>query len=80
MVRLIESEPPMSPCENMRHLAAERLANLSALIRRNAAYLHQFITRGSPKRVDPDDRLHLVKYLNVDERKLSAQNPWMLTH
>jgi hypothetical protein len=79
MATLIESESPMSPRENLRQLAAERgesLANLSALIGRNAAYLQQFVTRGSPKRLEPDDRLHLAKYLNVDERKLGARDPW----
>lgn len=69
----------MSPRENLRLIAADRgesLANLSALIGRNAAYLQQFVTRGSPKRLADDDRLHLAKYLNVDERKLRARDPW----
>ena len=79
MATLIESEPPMSPRENLRQIAADRgesLANLSALIGRNTTYLQQFITKGSPKRLEPVDRLHLAKYLNVDERKLGARDPW----
>lgn len=69
----------MSPRENLGQIAAERgesFANLSALIGRNAAYLHQFATRGSPRRLDDADRLHLAKFLNVDERKLGARYPW----
>ncbi len=69
----------MSPRENLRRLAAERgesLANLSALIGRNAAYLQQFVARGSPKRLADDDRLRLAKFLNVDERLLGARDPW----
>ena len=79
MATLSESEPPMSPRENLRQIAADRgesLANLSALIGRNTTYLQQFITKGSPKRLEPVDRLHLAKYLNVDERKLGARDPW----
>lgn len=41
----------MSPRENLHQIAADRgesLANLSALIGRNAAHLHQFVGRGSP--------------------------------
>lgn len=69
----------MSPRENLRQIAVERgesLANLSALIGRNAAYLQQFVTRGLPKRLADDDRLHLAKYLNVSEVALGARYPW----
>lgn len=69
----------MSPRENLVRLAAERgesLASLSALIGRNAAYLQQFVMRGSPKRLADDDRLRLAKFLNVDERLLGARDPW----
>lgn len=69
----------MSPRENLRQIAADRgesLANLSALIGRNAAYLQQFVGRGSPKRLDDHDRLFLAKFLNVDERLLGARDPW----
>lgn len=69
----------MSPRENLRHIAAEQgesLASLSALIGRNAAYLHQFVTRGSPRRLDDDDRLFLAMHLNVSERLLGARDPW----
>lgn len=69
----------MSTRENLVRLATERgesLASLSAIIGRNAAYLQQFVTRGSPKRLADDDRLHLAKFLNVDERLLGARDPW----
>ena len=69
----------MSPREHLVRLAAERgesLASLSALIGRNAAYLQQFVTRGSPKRLADDHRLHLAKFFNVDECLLGAREPW----
>lgn len=56
-----------------RGLALERL---SRAIGRNPAYLHQYVTRGSPKRLDEDDRLALAQLLDVDERELGARDPW----
>jgi hypothetical protein len=69
----------MSTRENLVRLATERgesLASLSEIIGRNAAYPQQFVTRGSPKRLADDDRLHLAKFLNVDECLLGAREPW----
>jgi len=50
----------------------ESLAALSKLIGRNAAYLQQFVTRGSPKRLDEADRQTLAAYLGVDEAELGG--------
>lgn len=49
---------------------------LSNRIGRNAAYLHQWINRGTPKRLPDQDRLHLAIALNIDERLLGARDPW----
>lgn len=50
----------------------ESLAALSRLIGRNAAYLQQFVTRGSPKRLDEADRRTLAAYLGVEEAALGG--------
>jgi hypothetical protein len=63
----------------LRQLAkarGESLASLSCLIGRNPAYLQQFVTRGSPRRLDEDDRRRLAIRLQVDERELGAREPW----
>ncbi len=63
------------PHSTLRGIAAERgesLAALSAMIGRNAAYLHQFVTRGSPRRLAEHDRRLLADYLGVSERALGA--------
>lgn len=52
------------------------LAHLSALLGRNAAYIQQYIDRGSPKRLGDEDRRRLAIYLNIDERELGARDPW----
>jgi len=46
------------------------LKHLSLGLGRNAAYLHQFIWRGTPKVLPEDVREQLAKRLDVDEAKL----------
>lgn len=64
----------------VERLAAEQgesLAALSRMLRRNDAYLQQFVKRGSPKRLPEDARLLLAQFFGVDERELGARDPWM---
>ena len=68
--------PPRNRLTELADQRGESLANLSRIIGRNAAYLQQFVTRGSPRRLPEDDRLLLAKHLNVDERELGAREPW----
>lgn len=63
----------------VERLARERgrnLMELSRLIGRNDAYLHQFVKRGSPKRLPEEERRALAIALNIDERQLGARDPW----
>lgn len=53
----------------------ESLAALSRLINRNAAYLQQFVMRGSPRVLAEADRRVLAAYLDVDETLLGALPP-----
>lgn len=60
-------------------LVADRgasLAELSRMIGRNAAYLQQYVERGTPRRLGEDDRLALAQHFRVDERELGAREPW----
>ena len=50
----------------------ESLAALSRLIGRNPAYLQQFVTRGSPRRLSETDRQILAGYLGVTESVLGG--------
>lgn len=52
------------------------LASLSRLVGKNASYLQQFVTKGSPKRLGEDERLVLAQFFGVDERELGAREPW----
>jgi hypothetical protein len=56
-------------------LSAERgvsLAALSSLLGRNASYLQQFVRKGSPRKLEENDRRTLARFLGVDEAELGA--------
>ncbi|KQN20850.1 hypothetical protein ASE89_15365 [Sphingomonas sp. Leaf30] len=68
-----------TPRVRLPELAKEQgrsLASLSTMRGRSAAYLNQFVTRGSPRRLPEEERRHLSIVLNVDERELGARDPW----
>lgn len=50
----------------------ESLAALSRLIGRNAAYLQQFVSRGTPRTLAEPDRRKLARYLGVSEAVLGG--------
>lgn len=48
------------------------LAALSALIGRNTTYLQQFVRKGSPRKLEENDRRTLAQFFGVDEAELGA--------
>ncbi len=50
----------------------EDYAGLSRLIGRNAAYIQQYVKRGTPKRLAEEDRQLLARYFGVPESMLGA--------
>ncbi|MCY1671401.1 S24 family peptidase [Novosphingobium sp. SL115] len=49
------------------------LAALSALIGRNTTYLQQFVRKGSPRKLEENDRRILAEFFGVSENELGAQ-------
>ncbi|WP_375398660.1 helix-turn-helix transcriptional regulator [uncultured Sphingomonas sp.] len=49
------------------------MAALSRMLGRNAAYLQQFVRRGSPRRLEERDRRLLAAYLAIDEARLGGE-------
>lgn len=45
---------------------------ISRLIGRNSSYIQQFIKRGSPRKLDDDDRRTLASFFGVDEQVLGG--------
>ncbi|MBD3730408.1 MAG: S24 family peptidase [Sphingomonadales bacterium] len=63
------------PRQRLAELAAARhtsLAKLSRLIGRNGSYLQQFITKGSPRKLEEEDRRVLAEFFGVGEAELGA--------
>lgn len=66
------------PRERLAELVREgghSLAALSRMLGRNAAYLQQFITRGSPRKLEEDDRRRLAQFFGIAESELGGQEP-----
>lgn len=63
------------PAARLSALAAEYGASLAALSRmlgRNAAYLQQFVMRGTPRALAEEDRRRLAAFFGVDEGELGG--------
>ncbi len=65
----------MDPREKLTQAAKERgssLAALSRMIGRNATYLQQYITKGSPRKLEEEDRRKLAQFLAIEEAELGG--------
>ena len=63
--------------ETLDRLIQERGTDYTAMSRllgRNAAYIQQFIRRGSPRKLDEDDRRKLARFFGVEETLLGGQS------
>ncbi|WP_340264756.1 S24 family peptidase [Sphingobium mellinum] len=59
----------------LERLIAERgenYADLSRLLKRNPAYIQQFIKRGTPRKLDEEDRRVLARYFGIAEDMLGG--------
>ncbi len=69
---------PGDPRTALATLAADRGTSLSALSRmlgRNVAYLQQYVRRGTPRRLEDDDRQRLAAFFGVGEEMLGGSGP-----
>ncbi|AKQ42404.1 transcriptional regulator [Aurantiacibacter atlanticus] len=65
----------MDTRERLASAAREKgssLASLSRMIGRNATYLQQYITKGSPRKLEEEDRRKLASFLGLEEAELGA--------
>ena len=71
-----EAPGPTQARSRLADLARERghsLAELSRLLGRNAAYLQQYVARGSPRHLDEPDLRKLGEFLGVSPRVISTR-------
>ena len=66
------NEDPRATLDRLIADNKDDYAGLSKLIGRNAAYIQQFIKRGSPKRLPETERGILARYFGVDEQVLGG--------
>jgi phage repressor protein C with HTH and peptisase S24 domain len=65
----------MDPRERLAELARQARTSLSALSRmigRNSSYLQQYIVKGSPRKLEEEDRRRLAEFFGVAEAELGA--------
>jgi hypothetical protein len=68
----MESNDPRFVLERLIKERGEDFAGLSRLIGKNPAYIQQFIKRGTPRKLDEDDRRTIARYLGVSESLLGG--------
>lgn len=66
------ADAPRAALERLIREQGEDYASLSRLIGRNAAYIQQYLQRGTPRRLPERERAILADYFGVDERLLGA--------
>jgi len=65
----------MDPRERLAELGREKgssLAALSRMLGRNPSYLQQYITKGSPRKLEEDDRRKLAQFFGISEAELGG--------
>ncbi len=65
----------MDPRERLSALVREQgrsLAALSRMLGRNPSYLQQYITKGSPRKLEEEDRRKLAQFFGIDQSELGG--------
>ncbi len=68
----IVTDDPRANLEKLIRENGHDFAALSKMLGKNPAYIQQYIRRGSPKKLDEDDRRRLAEFYGVDEGLLGA--------
>jgi len=68
----VMDETPREVLDRLIRERGENYGALSHLLGRNPAYIQQYVKRGSPRKLDEDDRRTLARYFGVDERMLGG--------
>jgi hypothetical protein len=68
----MEKDDPRAALDRLIRDNGDDYVTLSRLLDRNAAYVQQYIKRGSPRQLPEKERGILARYFGVDERALGA--------
>ena len=69
MIFMVTTDPRLKLLHLVNKHGAS-LAGLSELIGRNSTYLQQFIRKGSPRKLEENDRRTLAQFFGIDESEL----------
>jgi phage repressor protein C with HTH and peptisase S24 domain len=72
MVKPRNSADPRARLQQLAVAGRVSLASLSAMIGRNSSYLQQYIARGSPRKLEEQDRRRLAEFFGVGESELGG--------
>src|SRR3546814_14673076 len=67
-----ESQDARTTLDRLIVERGENYSDISRLIGRNPAYIQQFIKRGTPRRLDEEDRRIIAQFLGISEHLLSG--------
>jgi hypothetical protein len=68
-------EDPRIVLERLIAERGESYSDISRLLNRNSAYIQQFIKRGTPRKLDEEDRRLLARYFGVGDEMLGGSAP-----
>jgi phage repressor protein C with HTH and peptisase S24 domain len=68
----MEMDPPRLRLLALSEERGVSLASLSRLVGKNASYLQQFLRKGSPRKLEENDRAVLARFFGVAEAELGA--------
>jgi phage repressor protein C with HTH and peptisase S24 domain len=74
---MMELDEIRSNLDRLIRERGESYGAISQLIGRNAAYIQQFVKRGTPRKLDEADRQRIARYFGVDERLLGGPDASM---
>jgi transcriptional regulator with XRE-family HTH domain len=75
----MEMDPPRRQLLALAEARGVSLSSLSRLIGKNASYLQQFLRKGSPRKLEENDRAVLARFFGVAEDQLGGSQEKSLT-
>ena len=71
----LSDNDPRANLERLIRKNGDDFSSLSRMLGKNPAYIQQYIKRGTPKKLDEEDRRKLAEFYAVDEQILGAAIP-----
>ncbi|MEP2101285.1 MAG: S24 family peptidase [Parasphingorhabdus sp.] len=70
---------PRANLERLIRKNGDDFSSLSRMLGKNPAYIQQYIKRGTPRKLDEEDRRKLAEFYAIDEQLLGANIPAVTT-